>query len=68
MALLLIKRVLQNVKFCEYSPSIVSLACLFASTAFIKHSKSFRCDETSKFSKLTRKIMVEILEEELEEQ
>jgi hypothetical protein len=68
MSLLLVKMSLQCLDFCAYSPSIVVLSSLYASTAFVKHSKTYRGDFTSKFCQLVRKVIFDLLTEEVEEQ
>jgi hypothetical protein len=68
MSLLLIKMSMQCLDFSSYSPSIVTLSSIFASTAFVKHAKTLKNNHTTMFCKLVRKIIFEILSEELEEQ
>lgn len=68
MSILLIKMSLQSLNFCSYSPSIVTISSIFASTAFVKHSKTLKNDHINIFCKLVRKIVFEVLSEELEEQ
>lgn len=49
MAMMLTKMSIQCIDFSAYSPSVVVLASIYASTAFVKHSKTFKGDFTSRF-------------------
>ena len=68
MALLLIKMSVQNVSFCSYSQSTVVLACFYAATAFLKHSKKHEGDDTSAFCTEARRTIFRILQAELASQ
>lgn len=65
MTMMLVKMSLQCIDFCSYSPSILVLAALYASTAFVKHSKTYRGDYTNRFCQNVRRIIFEILQEDL---
>lgn len=68
MGLLLTKMAVQCVEFCPYSPSVLVLASLYASTAFLKHSQQYHSDETTRFCSEVRQIIFEIHQEELNQQ
>ena len=68
MGMILVKMSIQNVEYCKWSPSIVVLACMYAATAFLKHSKKYECSDTSNFCTEVRKLIFTILQNELEEQ
>ena len=65
MGLLLTKMAIQCVDFCPYSPSVLVLAALYASTAFLKHSQQYHSEETTRFCTEVRQIIFEIHQEEL---
>lgn len=65
MTLILVKMSLQCIDFSAYSPSVVVLSALYASTAFVKHSKTYKGDFTSRFCQLVRKVVFDILQNEL---
>jgi hypothetical protein len=49
MGLMLIKMAIQNVEYCSYSISTIVISGLYAATAFLKHSKKYEGELTSKF-------------------
>ena len=49
MSLMLVKMSIQCLDFCGYSPSTVVLASLYAATAFVKHSKTYKGEFTTRF-------------------
>jgi hypothetical protein len=49
MSMMLIKMSLQCIDFSAYSPSMVVMASMYAATAFVKHSKTYKGDFTSRF-------------------
>ena len=57
MALLLLKMAIQCSDFSHYSQSILTIASLFASTAFLKHSEELAGEMTNKFVIEVRSIM-----------
>lgn len=61
MGMILIKMSMQNVEYTKWSPSIVVLSCMYASTAFLKHSKKYSCTDTSNFCTEVRKLIFVIL-------
>lgn len=63
MSLLLTKMAVQCVDFSAYSPSILALAAIYASTAFLKHSRTFYCSATSSFCTEVRSIIFKTLDE-----
>ena len=65
MAMLLIKMGMQNVDFCDYSPSILVISSFYAATAFLKNSKKHGSTETSNFCQDCRKTIFSILSQEL---
>jgi len=67
MSMILVKMSIQNVEYCRWSPSIVTLATLYAATAFLKHSRKYECQETSIFCGEVRKLIFKILQTELNE-
>ena len=67
MCMLLVKMSLQCLDFCAYSPSTVVMASLYASTAFVKHSKTYRGDQTTKWVALIRKFIFDIINDDLAE-
>ena len=56
---------IQCIDFSSYSPSTVVMASLYASTAFVKHSKSYRGDLTNKWVALIRKFIFDIMNDEI---
>lgn len=68
MTMMLVKMSLQCLDFCNYSQSIIVLASLYASTAFVKHSKTYRGDFTNRFCQYVRRIIFEILQDDLIQQ
>jgi len=68
MSMVLVKMSIQNVEYCKWSQSIVTLAALYAATAFLKHSRKYECQETSIFCTEVRKLIFKILQAELVEQ
>ena len=66
--MILIKMSIQCNDFSSYSPSIVVLASLYASTAFVKHSKTYRGETATTFCTQMRLIIFQLLEQELETQ
>ena len=61
MAMVLTKMCMQNVDFCNYSPSVVVIASFYASTAFLKHSKKHAGSETNIFCSEVRKTIFSVL-------
>ena len=61
MALLLLKMSVQCSEFSHYSQSILTIASLYASTAFLKHSKELAGEQTDKFVIEVRSIMDQIV-------
>ena len=55
---------IQNNCFTCQSPSLLVLAAFYASTGFLKNSKSYNQIETARFCSLARKALLEILDEE----
>jgi hypothetical protein len=68
MTMLLVKMSLQCLDFCWYSQSTIVMAALYASTAFVKHSKTYRGDKTNEFVAVIRKIIFDLLIDELADQ
>lgn len=68
MSMVLIKMSIQNIEFQRYSQSVVVVASLYASTAFLKHSKKNEGPETTKFCTEARRIIFEIVNKEVGEQ
>jgi len=68
MAMVLVKMAMQCQDFGHYSPSVVVMASVYASTAFLKHSSAYRSEYTTRFCTGVRKIIFDILAEELHEQ
>lgn len=68
MSMVLIKMSIQNIDFQRYSQSIVVIASLYASTAFLKHSKKHEGPETTKFCIEARKTIFEVVNQEVEAQ
>ena len=64
MSMLLIKMSIQNIDLQGYVPSATVMASLYASTAFLKHSKKHESAETSAFCSEVRKLIFSILEED----
>lgn len=64
MAMLLIKMAMQCLDFCHYSPSQLVIASIYASTAFIKHSKQFSSNDTIDFTYQVRQIIFECIEQD----
>lgn len=64
MTMVMIKMSIQCNDFQSYSPSILVIASLYASTAFVKHSKTYKGDFTNKFCQYIRQIIFEILQED----
>jgi hypothetical protein len=65
MSMLLSKMSIQCIDFSSYSPSVVVLASLYAATAFVKHSKTYKGDFTSRFCQQVRKVIFDLLVTEL---
>ena len=65
MAMLLIKMAVQCIDFVPYSPSTLVISSIYSSTAFLKHSKSFGGQDTNRFITEVRKIIFQVIEEEL---
>ena len=68
MAMVLVKMSMQNIDFCKYSASIVTLSSFYAATAFLKHSKKYESPENSSFCAEARKIIFKIIQEEVSDQ
>ena len=68
MSMVLIKMSIQNIEFQRYSHSVVVIASLYASTAFLKHSKKNEGPETIKFCTEARRTIFEIVNQEVEQQ
>ena len=66
--MILIKMAIQCLDFSSYSPSVVVLSALYASTAFVKHSKTYRGETATTFCTQMRLIIFQLLEQELESQ
>ena len=56
---------LQCRDFLQYSPSTIVVSSLYSATAFLKHSQQHRCDRTNKFINEVRKIIFQIINDEL---
>lgn len=61
MGLFLIKMGVQCADFCPYSPSTLVISSLYAATAFLKHSRMYQSDDTTRFCSEIRKIIFSIL-------
>jgi len=66
MALLLTKMSLQCIDFQAYSSSVVVLSAIYASTAFVKHSRTYKGEYTTRFCQQVRKVIFDLLFNELE--
>lgn len=64
MTLLLVKMSVQCRDFLAYSPSAIVASALYASTAFLKHSRTFASDETSVFITEIRAVLFQLISEE----
>ena len=64
MTQLLMKMSVQCRDFLAYSPSALVASALYASTAFLKHSKSYSSDETSAFITEVRAVLFQLIAEE----
>jgi hypothetical protein len=58
MAMLLVKMGMQNIDFCNYSPSILVISSFYAASAFLKHSQKYGSPETSNFCAELRKAII----------
>jgi hypothetical protein len=52
---------IECIDFQAYSQSILVLASLYAATAFVKHSKTYKGDFTSRFCQQVRKVIFDVL-------
>ena len=59
---------IQCVDFSHYSQPILTVAALYAATAFLKHSAEFAGERTDKFTEEVRAIINQIVDEERNEQ
>lgn len=66
--MLLIKMSIQNIEFQRYSQSVVVASSLYAATAFMKHSKKHEGPETTKVCGDVRKVIFDMLAEEVKTQ
>lgn len=65
MSLILIKMSVQCADFLPYSSSTMTISALYSATAFLKHSKDYQSPETVWLVTELRKIITQILNEEL---
>lgn len=68
VSLLLLKMAIQCTDFCYYSQSILTIASLYAATAFLKHSEDLSGAQTLQFVNEVRSILDQIIKEERREQ
>lgn len=59
---------IQNIDFVTYPASAVVAASIYASTAFLKHSKQYESPETTAFCTEVRKIIFSVLLKDTKEQ
>lgn len=65
MAMLLMKMAIQCIDFALYSSSTIVISSIYASTAFLKNSKYYEGQDTNKFIIEVRKIIFQVLDEEI---
>lgn len=65
MCLLLVKMSVQCRDFLQYSASTIVTSALYSSTAFLKHSRQHKGERTSRFVNEVRKIIFQIVSDEL---
>lgn len=64
-AMVLVKMSIQNIEFSKISQSIIVIASLYASTAFLKHSKKYESQDTTNFCTEVRRLIFTLLQEEV---
>lgn len=61
MSKLLVRMAMQCVDFCLYSYSTLVMAAIYASTAFLKHSKAYQSEDCALFCTHLRQIIFQLL-------
>ena len=68
MCLLLVKMSVQCRDFLQYSASTIVASALYSATAFLKHSRQHKGERTSRFINEVRKIIFQVVSDELRQQ